>query len=486
MPPILAIDLGARACSVGLVIDGIPTLLPVDGLVRAPSVVHRVAETNELLLGKAAVERFIQEPGVFHPELRSGSPRRLLRPEDSLAAEEAAAMAAHLVAAATTALGGPHSRIVLVVPDAFPSAALVRLRESFSSRGLEIVAPIPESIAIAIAQGQGQELIRKALVVEWGASGLRASYIAQDGLVGERIATTFDPRLSMVAVTETVLRAVLEKASAEDPSWTSLARAPTHAPAALWGRCARFVEEAFFQGRADLLIARLREPPPHVLRKVSHERRDVEGWLQDGMRSFHNDLEPQLRPVLPAQSPEILLAGGFGQVPMLTSSLYGWFGRPPVVAGPAEQAAILGAACFAARMEERAVHGIPVDLSPHALSFSVTDRHRPHEAWQVRCGCLVHEGAPLPARGVEQVRFSAVPRVALWLQVFAGGHPYAPFNVLIGQVKIPPGALAGASTTPTLDVVGVIEADGRIRITASEPGRPPVAEALLDPYGGVV
>lgn len=224
-PPSVGVDLGTSNSAVAVVVDGVPTLVPMrDGRATLPSVVHYPVD-GPPLVGRAALARAAADPGrTFFSTKRlmgrswadveatagglpyptapadggasvalpcDAAPGGLLTPPDV-----AAAIITELLDAVEAALGrGRPVKAVIGVPAYFDAAARAATLDAAARAGLPTARLVREPVAAALGYGVRASADETILVVDVGGGTTDVSLLEVGGGVVEVLSTGGDAAL---------------------------------------------------------------------------------------------------------------------------------------------------------------------------------------------------------------------------------------------------------------------------------------------------
>ena len=175
--PSVGIDLGTSTSSIAILdADGVPHLVADAAGDRVVPSAVLVADSGEMLVGRAAQLRAAQDPDLVAVEIKRsmGTGETLRLGKKVLFPEEiAAAILRHLRAAATAELGRDFEDVVISVPARFENAAREATRKAASLAGLHTLRLVNEPTAAALAYGR-EHLDERAriLVFDFGGGTL--------------------------------------------------------------------------------------------------------------------------------------------------------------------------------------------------------------------------------------------------------------------------------------------------------------------------
>ena len=486
MTPCVGIDLGTTCSAIGLVTEGVPRILAVDGGELVPSVAWY--GDGGPLVGQAAANSLALAPelGVVSSKRHMGSSHRWQLGDEVVGPVDVAAkILGHLADAAAGHLGARPGRAVVTVPAWFTNVQRQDTRRAAELAGLHVERLLNEPTAAALAHAHGFDGRRRALVYDLGGGTFDVSLVEQDGPVVEVLASHGDTRLGGDDLDEALAGRVLGRAG--DPA---LAEAVRASPAARL-RLGIAVEQAK-RDLGERLAVTVRVP---FLVEHGGERRHLEVELTRA------DVDEELAPLLertlqavdrvladsgttPDQLDELVLVGGSTLLPQVWHALHDRYGLQGSHAVPPRRAVVLGAALQAALVDGSQVHGVLVDVAPYALSAGAL--HDTGLSSIYACRVITPRNTPLPSRHVERF-YTSHPRArSVEVPIFQGGDPDPDANVLLAQVRMEglPPAPAGQGTRPIAvefqhDLNGLVS----ISVTDELSGKREQATVMADAQG---
>jgi molecular chaperone DnaK len=473
--PTFGIDLGTTCSLIGVVEDGQPRLLAIDGSVLVPSVVA-FPESGEPIVGSAARNQLMLTPErtLRSTKRRMGSDHRWTIGDRSISAPEVATeILRALVRGAEAQTGTRPERVVVTVPAWFRHDARADTRRAAEAAGLEVARLINEPTAAALAHGHSAPRERLALVYDLGGGTFDASVIHQQGELIEVRASSGDVHLGGDDLDARLLSRMQAELQRVDPALAAAVRASR-------GARERFLD-AVRDAKHELsesVKTTIRAP---FLADVDGEARHLELPIDRDL------LEEELMPLLertftcvdsvlrdarvrPADVEELLLVGGTSRTPLVWEALerrYGWEGSCAV---PPQEAVGIGAAIQAAIIDGTGVKGMLLDVTPHALSIAVVSSDHQN----LLCEVITPRNAPLPGRHTRRFATMHPAQTELTTPVLQGSDPNPLRNVPLGTIGIDelPPPPAGRSTRPIAiefrqDLSGLVS----IRLTDELSGR---------------
>lgn len=475
--PIIGIDLGTTNSVAGMVVDGVPTIIPSRvGQRLTPSVVA-VSQTGKKLVGGIAKRQAITNPGqTVHAAKRLigrawSSPsiqkareslpyplcqgahddvRILLGGGEVSIPEVSARVLTELRLDAEAWLGRPVTRAVITVPAYFHDGQRQATRDAARIAGLEVLRILNEPTAAALAYGFGRNLNGKIIVFDFGGGTFDISVLELRGDVFEVLATAGDSMLGGEDLDQRILE------------WL------------VFG----FAKEHGVDLRHDkMAVQRLREAAEKVKCELSHvqetridlpflhsapgggaaihlqrlmTRQKLEELTSDLVdRTIRLSAEVMREAgITVADVAEVVLVGGQTRMPLVQEAVKRLFGREPCKGVHPDEVVALGAALQGHALGHSDAEILLLDVTPQSLGIMVAGGFT---------NTLIPKNTTVPT--VARHVFTTVKdnQTSARILVVQGESDRAEENELLGEF-----ALSGLRPAPR----GQVEIEVRIEISA--------------------
>ena len=452
------IDLGTTNSLISVLEGGVPKLIPnALGHVLTPSAVG-LAEDGTILVGQAARERLITQPGrtaasfkryMGSSHLTSLGPRSF-RPE-----ELSALVLRALKADAEAYLKVPLDGAVISVPAYFNDHQRKATIDAGRLAGLEVKRLVNEPTAAALAYGFGDVAEGKYLIFDLGGGTFDVSILDKYEGVMEIRATTGDTRLGgddFTAVIEGMIAAVgkfdIKALSAEDRARLnraaetlkinlSIAHEAPYAiqlgKTAIGGKLSRQAYELECAG----LLRRLRGPTERAL------------------------VDAQMTP---SDFDAVVLVGGATRGPMVRALVGRLFGKLPLVNIDPDTTVALGAATQAGlvRRDAGLKDIVMTDVSPYTLGVATVDTSIRNEH-TMYVAPVIQRNAIVPVSRTIHLTTIQDNQKVVQVEVYQGENLRPESNVLLGSIEAPvtpkPKGEESIEVRLTYDINGALEVE---------------------------
>jgi len=467
MDPIIGIDLGTTNSLVGIFRDGKPRLLPnAHGGLLTPSVVG-VLPSGEILVGEAAKELRVTEPGATASCFKRfmGSDRSMEVGSRRFTAPELSSLIlGALRKDAEAALGEPVTRAVITVPAYFNDHQRQATRLAAKLAGLEALRILNEPTAAALTYGfHDRHGDKKVLVVDLGGGTFDVTLMQIfEGSV-EIIATAGESMLGGEDFTNLLAALVLERRGLQYEA--SELSAPLRV-SRLRQECERAKRQLGTDAAVEIRVPEadgtLAEGGPRE-RVTSEEFAAMSeqflarlaGPVSKALRDGHTE---------PRQVDELVLVGGAVRMPLVRRFFESRLDRKGLMTHDPDQAVALGAAVQAGLLaKEKSVEDMLVtDVCPFTLGIEIT-RTIGREKVDGFFLPVIHRNTTIPVSQVEEVQTLYPNQREVRVGVFQGDARRVKDNLELGELMvkgIPPGP-AGVPILVrfTYDLNGILEVE---------------------------
>ena len=229
---VIGIDLGTTYCSAGILVDGKPRIIRLEGEPTMPSVV-RLQKSGKIFVGKSAKAGRADDPQNTLIEVK----RKLGQGDDqgrdltfqlgdkAFKPQEISAMLLRQIKdSAEAELGEPITGVVLSCPACFDDLQRFTLKEAGQIAGLNVLRIINEPTAAAYAYGVAEDDSEKEkllIVYDLGGGTLDVTVIRAVGGQLEVLGTGGDAHLGGGDFDDRIVDWMLERLSEKYPSYTS-------------------------------------------------------------------------------------------------------------------------------------------------------------------------------------------------------------------------------------------------------------------------
>lgn len=465
---IIGIDLGTTNSVLGVIQNGVPVLLTIQGERLLPSVVG-ISPQNDLLVGTPGRNQW-----VVAPERTIRSIKRKMGKDETVEMagkrytpqEISAFILREIKQAAEAALGQPVQRAVITVPAYFNEVQRQATMEAGAIAGLQVERIINEPTAAALAYGYGvdpDEHLR-VLVYDLGGGTFDVSIIEMNFGVVDVLATAgdnflggddFDERLAALIADE------FEEAHQIDLRQHHQA----------WARLLREAEEAKIRLSAEPFTTMTLEyitqdssgSPLHIRREVARAEfvESIEDMLERTMTCIDQALKDAK--LTASDINRVLLVGGSTRIPAVWELVAARMEQDPHVEIDPDAAVALGAAVQAGIVAGEEIDAILVDVTPMSLGIETAHIGMTGRLDIDHFAPLIHRNATIPVEKSEVFSTLYPGQDSIHIKVYQGESPVASRNVLLGDFMVEevkanrPDGLADVMVNFKLDINGILD-----------------------------
>ena len=456
---IAGIDLGTTNSAIGIIEDGQPRIIPVDGRPTMPSCVG-LDEAGGILVGQAAVNQLVAAPERTLTSIKShmGSDLALkLGDRDYHPEELSAFILKRLKEVAENELGQPVKKAVITVPAYFDEKQRRATQNAAELAGLEAVRILNEPTAAALAYRlQGDEK-QTVLVYDLGGGTFDVSLVNCEKDLVEVRASHGDTHLGGDNFDQ-ALRAEIAKAwSGDEPLDLTDPRISRRLTIAAETAKCTLSDQPFAVVHEDFLAGDL-----HL--EVEVARRDFEKLIEPMLEKTWESMNAALTDgeVTPDEVDKILLVGGSTRIPLVQAMIENQIGREASREVDPDLIVTLGAAIQGGIIAGLDVGSILVDISTQTFRTSAVDS----ASQELISIPLIQRGTPLPVTKSEVFSTQVDHQKQIFVEVSQGESFFPPENLEIGNFEV-----EGLARVPAGNIVLIefaLDLNGILTVTALE------------------
>jgi len=474
----IGIDLGTTNSVLGVIRNGTPLLLNVQGARLLPSVVG-ISPQDELLVGTPARNQWVVAPErtVRSIKRKMGKDETVTMAGKAYTPQEISAFILRAIKeAAERALGEPVGRAVITVPAYFSEVQRQATIEAGTIAGLTVERIINEPTAAALAYGYGvdpDEHLR-VLVYDLGGGTFDVSIIELNMGVVDVLATAGDNFLGGDDFDERLATLLADEFMVEH-------RLDLRANHQAWARLLREAEEAKIRLSAEPLTpVTLEYLAQDELGNALHLRRELA--RHEFVAAIEDLLDRTVVAIDKAMADanlqasdidRILLVGGSTRIPAVWEMVAERMAQDPHMEIDPDAAVALGAAVQAGIIAGEAIDAILVDVTPMSLGIETARINLAGQLATDQFVPLIHRNATIPVQKSEIFTTMFPGQESIHVKVYQGEQQTASQNVLLGDFMVEnltPNAsdgLAQVTINFQLDINGILE----VTVTERATGR---------------
>jgi molecular chaperone DnaK len=463
---IIGIDLGTTNSVLGIIQDGAPVLLPIQGARLLPSVVG-ISPEGEVLVGTPARNQWVVAPErtIRSVKRKMGKGETVTMAGKTYTPQEISAfILREIKQAAEQALGHEVQRAVITVPAYFNEVQRQATLEAGAIAGLTVERIINEPTAAALAYGYGiDDEHRRMLVYDLGGGTFDVSIIELDYGVVDVLATAGDNFLGGDDFDERLAGLLADEfAEAHDIDLRKDHRA--------WARLQRAAEEAkIVLSSAPFTTISLEYIAQDAKGKALHIRREIE--RQEFVELIDDLLQRTLAGIDQALSDaklqpkdinRVLLVGGSTRIPAVYNLVVKRMQQEPHLEIDPDAAVALGAAVQAGIVAGEEIGAILVDVTPLSLGIETAHISMTGRLDLDRFTPLVRRNATIPVQKSEIFTTMFPGQNKIQIKVYQGENTVASQNVLLGDFMVEdvkpnrPDGLAEVTVDFQIDINGIL------------------------------
>jgi len=474
--PIIGIDLGTTFSAISVVIDGQPTIIPVEGSATLPSVVGLTPQ-DKWLVGQAALNQWILYPErtIRSVKRKMGSNEQLLFGDNLYSPQQISAIILRtLKQVAEAHLGEPVEQAVITVPAYFSDAQRRATVEAGEIAGLQVARIVNEPTAAALAYGMDTDTNAVALVYDLGGGTFDVSLVEISGGVVDVRSSHGNTQLGGDDFDERLANWLVQRFEDEHgvdlrnnrQAQARLQRAAESAKIALSREPFTWVREEYLAEKDGAALHLEVEVSRHQFIELIDELLDetlesVERVLKDG------GIE---------QPDQVLLVGGSTYIPAVRELIADYTGVTPRVDVNPSEVVALGAGIQGAIIAGEPIDAILVDVTPFSLGIAVAEQTVLGQMVPDRYKVLIPRNSTIPT-AQKEVFYAVHPaQKSVEIEVYQGESRIASENDLLGKfmfegLSVPsPGELPQITVQFDLDINGLLNVQATDTTSGREAG----------------
>ncbi len=473
--PVIGIDLGTTNSVLGVVIDGVPRVLPVQGNGLLPSVVG-ISPQRDVLVGMPARNQWVVAPQdtIRSIKRKMGDSETVSMAGANYTPQEISAFILREIRlAAEEQLGRPVKRAVITTPAYFNEVQRQATIEAGEIAGLEVERILNEPTAAALAYGfgVGEDAHLRVLVYDLGGGTFDVSIIEMNFGVVDVLATAgdnhlggddFDDRLATMIADEFQVKHKIDLRQ-NHQAWARLVRAAEEAKIAL--------STAPFATLSLEYIATDRKGKAlHIQREVSRAEfiELIEDMLERTIECIDDAMSDAK--IEPHQIDRVLLVGGSTRIPAVWQMVASKLRQDPHMEIDPDEAVALGAAVQAAIIAGEEINAILVDVTPLSLGIETATFGFTGQLRTDHFAPLIRRNTTVPAQKSEIFSTLFPGQKQIQIKVYQGEHPVASQNVLLGEFFVEDLKPNRSDGLTDVTVMFQIDVNGILNVTVSERG----------------
>lgn len=469
---IIGIDLGTTNSVLGVIQDGVPILLNIQGTRLLPSVVG-ISLQNDLLVGTPARNQWVVAPDrtIRSIKRKMGKDETVEMAGKRYTPQEISAfILREIKQAAEAALGGDLSgavqRAVITVPAYFNEVQRQATIEAGAIAGLQVERIINEPTAAALAYGYGvdpDEHLR-VLVYDLGGGTFDVSVIEMNFGVVDVLSTAgdnflggddFDERLAALIADEFQEEHQIDLRQ-QHQAWARLLREAEEAKI-------RLSAEPFTNMTLEYITQDSKGNPLHIRREVTREEfvETIEDMLERTITCIDQALKDAK--LKASDINRVLLVGGSTRIPAVWELVATRMEQDPHIEIDPDAAVALGAAVQAGIIAGEEIDAILVDVTPMSLGIETAHIGMTGRLDTDHFSPLIHRNSTIPIEKSEIFSTLYPGQDSIHIKVYQGESQIASRNVLLGDFMVEevkanrPDGLADVTVNFKLDINGILD-----------------------------
>lgn len=469
---IIGIDLGTTNSVLGVIQDGVPILLNIQGTRLLPSVVG-ISLQNDLLVGTPARNQWVVAPDrtIRSIKRKMGKDETVEMAGKRYTPQEISAfILREIKQAAEAALGGDLSgavqRAVITVPAYFNEVQRQATIEAGAIAGLQVERIINEPTAAALAYGYGvdpDEHLR-VLVYDLGGGTFDVSVIEMNFGVVDVLSTAgdnflggddFDERLAALIADEFQEEHQIDLRQ-QHQAWARLLREAEEAKI-------RLSAEPFTNMTLEYITQDSKGNPLHIRREVTREEfvETIEDMLERTITCIDQALKDAK--LKASDINRVLLVGGSTRIPAVWELVATRMEQDPHIEIDPDAAVALGAAVQAGIIAGEEIDAILVDVTPMSLGIETAHIGMTGRLDTDHFSPLIHRNSTIPIEKSEIFSTLYPGQDSIHIKVYQGESQIASRNVLLGDFMVEEvkanrsDGLADVTVNFKLDINGILD-----------------------------
>jgi molecular chaperone DnaK len=464
---IIGIDLGTTNSVLGILREGHPILLDIQGHRLLPSVVG-ISPQGEVIVGAPARNQWVVAPDrtVRSIKRKMGRNETVKMAGQSYTPQEMSAFILRTIKdAAEQHLGHPVQRAVITVPAYFSEVQRQATMEAGAIAGLTVERIINEPTAAALAYGYGvdpNEHLR-VLVYDLGGGTFDVSIIELNYGVVDVLATAGDNLLGGDDFDELLANQLADEFAEEH----DIDLRQNHQA---WARLLREAEEAkirlssapFTSMNLEYIAQDQGGKPLHITREVQRDEfvELIDDLLQRTITCIDQALSDAKLEVSAIN--RVLLVGGSTRIPAVWEMVGQRMKQDPHMEIDPDAAVALGAAVQAAIIAGEPVDAVLVDVTPLSLGIETARYRITGQLDTDHFAPLIHRNSTIPVQKSESFTTLFPGQEAIHIKVYQGESSVASRNTLLGDFMAEnlkpnrPDGLAEVTVDFQIDVNGIL------------------------------
>jgi len=475
---IIGIDLGTTNSVLGIIQNGTPILLPIQGERLLPSLVG-ISPDGDVLVGTTARNQWVVAPErtIRSIKRQMGKGETVTMAGKTYTPQEISAFILREIRqAAEQALGHPVQRAVITVPAYFNEVQRQATLEAGAIAGLTVERIINEPTAAALAYGYGvDDEHRRVLVYDLGGGTFDVSLIELDYGVVDVLATAgdnflggddFDERLAGLLADQFTKEHAIDLRQ-DHRAWARLLRAAEEAKIAL-------SSAPFTTVSLEYIAQDAKGKALHIRREV--ERQEFVALIDDLLQRTLTCIDQALTDakLQPKDINRVLLVGGSTRIPAVYDLVTRRMQQEPHLEVDPDAAVALGAAVQAGIVAGEEIDAILVDVTPLSLGIETAHVTMTGRLDTDRFAPLIHRNATIPVQKSEIFTTLFPGQDKIQIKVYQGENPIASQNVLLGDFLVEdvkpnrPDGIGEVTVDFQIDINGILDVTVTTRATGKQ------------------
>ncbi|MEE8483558.1 MAG: Hsp70 family protein [Nitrospinota bacterium] len=459
---IVGIDFGTTTSAIGVIHDGAPVLLPVNGEGECimPSAVA-FSKTGEVLVGQSAKKQAILNPERTYLSIKTalGKGKTVNIGNEEWSLEKVAAqILIRLKEKAEAHLKQPVKKAVITVPAYFNQLQRQAVREIGRLAGLKVLRIINEPTAAAMAYGVNQESEQSVLVFDFGGGTFDVSLLTIAEGVFEVKATGGDNRLGG----DDIDRLIVDRVAADFKAEHGIDLKEDKMAMQKLKDEAEKVKIALSESDSARLqipfITADKNGPIHIDRTFTASI--LETMVSGIIKSLVSLAEETLKSgeTDKSQVEHILLAGGSTRIPAVRKAIIKHFGDKVLSGVNPLECVALGAAVQAGILGGRMPDMVLLDITPLKLGLEIEGGGTE---------TIIPQNSTIPVTGRKTFTTVADDQSEVEIKVLQGNSNRSSGNIILGDFILG-GIEKGKKGEPKVEVEFDINVDGIMSISARD------------------